>query len=227
MIGIVYLCSNLLINWECPYDKELSLPWLNNKMCSLHVEKQAVRNLLFSYAYFVVDMFVLVFYVRQWDTLSVQTMQHHVIIIVGFGFTFYYGYAQFWYGNIGMLCEISSVFLNYRSMFSKEEMNNTFPMVNQLLFVLFFTFFRIILFPYIIFQCCKTLMFVWPVLSGWRQAAGVGSTTLLFAVTLLNLFWFSLIIKGLRKLLIEKGILKGSNNNGQEEKFDIQQIDDN
>jgi len=40
------------------------------------------------------------------------------------------GYANLAAANMSLVCEVSTFFLNYRSMYSKEELAQTIPMIN-------------------------------------------------------------------------------------------------
>jgi hypothetical protein len=51
---------------------------------------------------------------------------------------------------------------------------------------------------------------LWDILSGLRRVTGVTCAIMCVFMILINLFWYKLIMKGLRKLLINKGILKNS-----------------
>lgn len=82
------------------------------------------------------------------DPLAIQTLFHHVIGTTGLFVGVMAGYGAAGIANLSVLTEISTIFLNYRSMFSKNELNNLIPMVNQVLFFITYTIFRMFLFPY-------------------------------------------------------------------------------
>lgn len=53
---------------------------------------------------------------------------------------------------MSLLCETSSIFLNYKDMFSKESRDSALAEINQLTFFVTYNIFRMALFPYLIYH---------------------------------------------------------------------------
>lgn len=104
-----------------------------------------------------------------------------------------------------MLCEISSIFLSFKLMADtkgnpKEKKNTPFQIVNQLLFLLTFTFFRVIFFPFLGIHIAPGTMAVWDRLPWWRIMFTLLAYAIGLTVTILNVYWFVLIIRGVIKM---------------------------
>ena len=128
-------------------------------------------------------------------------MWHHIIGLSGFFCCMYAGYGLPSVGNAALLCEISTLFLNYRSMYSKEELNSTMPMINQILFFITFTVIRVFIFPFFAFMLFINAYMAWDKFDFTRKIAATITVMQFIAMILLNLYWFTLILKGIKKLL--------------------------
>jgi hypothetical protein len=64
------------------------------------------------------------------DPTSKQMIIHHVMVVTGVWMGLYGGFAAAGVSNCACFCEVSAIFLNYRSMWSKKEMNDPIPTVN-------------------------------------------------------------------------------------------------
>jgi hypothetical protein len=132
------------------------------------------------------------------------------------------GFAAPSVGNLACFCEISAIFLNYRSMWSKEEMNDTLPSINNTVFFLAYFVFRVIMFPFCFYCLCINCLWTWHVQTWDRRIGGLISLVLYILVIILNFYWFALIIKGMKRMLQEKGILsKGTKDEVDDEKYNF------
>lgn len=61
------------------------------------------------------------------------------------------GYLMVGTATCLMISEISSVFLSFKGMFLDPKSTKLLPVLNQLMFFLTYTVFRIVMFPYIAF----------------------------------------------------------------------------
>jgi hypothetical protein len=118
------------------------------------------------------------------------------------------GYGTTGIANLSLLCEISTVFLNYRSMVSKELQNAPIPMVNQVVFLITFILTRVIMLPYLLILQIIMLDNLWDYLSPFRRFTGVTCAVMSVLMLIINAYWFKLILKGFYKLLVAKGIIK-------------------
>jgi len=106
-----------------------------------------------------------------------------------------------------MLSEISSLFLNYKEMFSKESRNTPIAQANQLAFFFTFLIFRVVLFAILTYKCFQMLLLTVHLVSWIRIVTMVPMLLLAVAGVILNMYWFRLILKGLKRLMQERGIL--------------------
>ena len=122
--------------------------WFTDETCFFSVDRTFVKLLMIANGYFTADLLICHYLVRDPSPLSKLTKIHHVGCITGYFAVCFVGYATPGIGTLLLLCEISTIFMNYRMMIPKENMANTWPMLNQLAFFTCYTIFRIINFPY-------------------------------------------------------------------------------
>lgn len=80
--------------------------------------------------YITFNFIELRFWINDKDATSKQIMYHHILVVIGVFMGLYGGFAAAGVSNVACLCEISNIFLNYRSMWSKEEQNDPIPTIN-------------------------------------------------------------------------------------------------
>ena len=119
----------------------------------------------------------------------------------GYSISILSGYGLAGCSNVSMLTEVSSLFLNYKDMFTKASKDSTLAQINQLVFFLTYTVFRMALLPYLIVVIYKEVVAVWELRSGLENIAAVYTLLQGIAVYALNLFWYMLILKGLQRLI--------------------------
>jgi len=117
------------------------------------------------------------------------------------------GYGWPAIATVAMLSEISSLFLNYKEMFSKESRNTPIAQANQLAFFFTFLIFRVVLFAILTYKCFQMLLLTVHLVSWIRIVTMVPMLLLAVAGVILNMYWFRLILKGLKRLMQERGIL--------------------
>ena len=146
--------------------------------------------------------------VNDQDPTSKQLLAHHKMVIPGVFVGIWGGYGIPGVSNLACLCEVSAIFLNYRSMWSKEEMNDTLPSINQLAFFFAYLIFRVFMFPYCWYLLYINARWTWHLITWDRKMGIIVSMTLYLVVIVLNFYWFGLILKGLRRMMEEKGVIK-------------------
>ena len=80
------------------------------------------------------------------------------------------------------------------------------------MFLITFTIFRVIPFPYIVYRCFQIILALWDSLSFLEKCLVTFCQIQATVVLVLNYYWYSLILKGLIRLLEENGILKKKRN---------------
>ena len=155
--------------------------------------------------------FVRIYKIEKKSRVHRETLIHHVMSFSGYAGSLISGFGYPGISNASQLCEISSLFLNYRSMFMPNEVGSALYNFNQTLFLIFFTIFRIILFPNLCYRClCVTLLTLHnPDVSLIRKLCMAYCFVMSAMVTLMQFYWYRLILIGLRKMLQGMGILSG------------------
>jgi len=87
-----------------------------------------VKANLVTIGYLSYDFILYKFFMPPND-LNFQSTMHHVVGILGIGSGLVVGFGIPCSSNIALLCEISTFFLNYRTMYTKDEMNESIPLV--------------------------------------------------------------------------------------------------
>ena len=104
---------------------------------------------LFSIAYMLNDFMRMYLYMESQNKYIREAIFHHLAIFLAFFCSFIGGYAYPGICNLFLIAEVSSIFLNYNDMFSKENRNSFLAVTNKLLFFFFFTLTRILSWPYL------------------------------------------------------------------------------
>ena len=128
--------------------------------------------------------------------------------IGGYCAAFIPGFGLAGCSNASLLCELSSLFLNYKDMFTAKTKDSCLAEVNQICFFLSYTACRMVLFPYIIIVIYKEIVAVWAQRNWFQNTIAIYVLLQAIAVTLLNFYWYMLILKGLKRLLAAKGLAK-------------------
>lgn len=143
------------------------------------------------------------------------------MVIPGVFIGIWAGFAAPGVGNIACFCEISAIFLNYRSMWSKDEMNDTLPSINNVCFFLTYFIFRVLMFPWCWYCLILNALWTWHLQSWDRRIGGTLSIMLYFLVIVLNFYWFALVCKGLKRMLQEKGVFKKNEKEVEDERLNF------
>lgn len=156
---------------------------------------------MFSLGYFIFDLLML--YKTNTDMTSRQNkivVSHHYISILGLVCSLIVGYGFPSAANFLLLCEISTIFMNYRNLYKKEELMTCMPIFFSLLLALFFTIVRIILFPIMTFYVYEIGIFAIGKVGVIRRFCILICITVITLLYCLYLYWFRLILRGIGKL---------------------------
>ena len=134
--------------------------------------------------------------------LNKQMYFHHWAGIMMIFSGMAHGYGGVFVLSAGCCMEISSIYLNLRSFYTRKEMKEhcSAKVVNGL-FAIAFLIFRMILIPYILYLTYKELSFSWGHIPAWRNWAMIPAVIVFFGLYLLNIFWFKIIMKGFLVML--------------------------
>jgi len=183
----------------------------------------------FTCGYFVYDLFMQLCVYQDFSPLGYQNIAHHCLTWMSFVSCWIAGHNTPMQSHITMICEFSQIFLNIRNTIGKKS-TGTLPLINNLCFFFAYTLFRVIMFPILLgvhFQQTKYYD-LWntgkftsiigdsredqftPVMSqiGWIL-------TLIFftMVVCLNFFWYSIIMKGMIRLITKGDTTGGKSSN--------------
>lgn len=178
-----------------------ALTWIMQDTCFMTVDKRHVHTALIGAGYLIYDFIILFFYVGADDMLAIQTIGHHFIGTTGLFVGVKAGYGAPGIGNLSLMCELSTFFMNYRSMFPKDQINEFVPQMHQLLFFIAFTVFRMCLFPFGIYLFFMTWYYSFDYVDSQKHICLGISTSLYIVMLILNIYWYQLILKGLLKML--------------------------
>lgn len=220
---VVALYSTYLTYYSCYNELGLASPsekggsftksgehwgWWKDENCFMEFNKGYAYNIMISMSYMTVEYLIISFQIEKPTTLNQQMKMHHIMATSGYTLSLFAGYGYPGVSNASLFCEYSSIFLNYKDMFTKDTRNTPLGQINQLCFFFGFTFFRVCLFPFLVYRCFAVTMLAFHLVNWFRKFCMIFCCIQSFCVLLLNLYWYKLILKGLKRLLEEKGILK-------------------
>lgn len=117
-IVAVYAIYNLM-NPQCDTYNGI-FTWFTDEKCMLTCNKNHVYIAAITGGYLIYDGIVLFCFVKSYDALGLQTLVHHIIGTSGLVIGVMSGYGAAGIANLTCLSELSTIFLNYRSMYPKE-----------------------------------------------------------------------------------------------------------
>lgn len=149
----------VMCNSEC--EGAYPFIFLYDPVCFYTQDNLCVKSVLVTCGYLTYDFILYRFFMDQKDPLNRQTIWHHIVGTSGLFCALYTGYGLPSVANVALICELSTIFINYRSMYSKEQLNATLPLINQIVFFITFTLIRVILFPYLSMMLAVTTYTTW------------------------------------------------------------------
>ena len=175
--------------------------WWKNDECFMEVNKGYMYILMISIGFMTTDLVVLKYLMKDTNVLNQQTIIHHYATIAGFSASFLAGYSFVGIGNASLLCEISGIFLDYKDMVPKEHRNHWLAQINQILFLITYTMFRMVPFPILAIKCLSSTIALWNVVGWFRSTMMIICTINAIFILVLNFYWYKLIMKGLKRML--------------------------
>lgn len=135
------------------------------------------------------------------NKLNEMSLIHHYLTSTLFICCLLTGYYNPGSATCCLLCEFSNIFLNFRDFFDKNARNEGYGLANELLFLVTFTYFRVILFPYLILRNFNTVFAIWNLFSLFEKLLHIFINLSGFSILLLNYYWYSLMLKTVVKVL--------------------------
>lgn len=115
--NIVYACSDDA-DWPVEDKSRQYFRWVTNDICFLQPYSGFAKCLAVTLAYLTMDTIAVSCIYPERGPIHVQTQIHHALSISGFLATLIGGYGLPGISNASLICEISSIFLNYRHYFN-------------------------------------------------------------------------------------------------------------
>ena len=135
---------------------------------------------------------------------------HHIVAIMGFTLSIGSGYGMPMCSCASMICEISGYWLNYKDMFNKDNRNSPIGQFVQIMFFITYTFFRLAPLYFLNMRVVYIAMVTTHRLHKFRQFCNIVCCINAVLIILINTYWYGLILKGLKRLLEEQGVLAKS-----------------
>jgi hypothetical protein len=176
------------------------LAFLYDQTCRMTVDPYHVKILMCSFGYISYDLIMYVFFLDSSSALNKQTIMHHCIVITGYVLIQICGYGFPSQSNFLLMCELSTPFVNYRSMYKKEELGNPVPVFVTIAMFILFTIVRIILFPIMMGAMGEVMYYSWGYINNLRKFSMIFSIVLITGLYFLQLFWYKLMVVGLLKM---------------------------
>lgn len=98
--------------------------------CLMEMNKGYIYNVMISMGFMTVEFLIVIFGVEKLSPLNKQTLMHHIMATSGYTLSLFAGYGYPGVANASLVCEYSSIFLNYKDMFTKETRNSTLGQIN-------------------------------------------------------------------------------------------------
>lgn len=182
--------------------------WWRSDNCMMEYNQGYTFNVLISIAFMTVELVILHTKLDNPSILNKQTIMHHYMAITGFGLSLIAGYGMPGLSNASLVCEFSSIFLCMKDMFTKDTRNSFSGIIVQVCFFITFTVFRFIMFPVLAYRGVVIGILSWNLVGWFRKICIAYCVIQAQCVLLLNLYWYMLILKGLKRLLETVGVLK-------------------
>ena len=144
----VILIGFILNNFITPNcEKDYPFEWFYEQACFEKVDKRFILVAMLTSGYLSQDFYVQKYMVKDDSPLGRQMVWHHISGVVGIILGISAGFAMPGISNLCLFAEISTIFINYRSLYDKKDFGNFGPQLLQVIFFFTFTIFRMILMP--------------------------------------------------------------------------------
>ena len=132
-------------------------------------------------------------------------LMHHIFATVALLLAMISGYGNATIGACAILFEVSSVPLNIRSYYKKEEFGQPFPLFLQISFFILYTIFRIIFSPFVAYFAVHDGVIVWNHIGYIRRICLVLSLINFILLAGLSYIWY---VKGLTSMARGMGLIE-------------------
>lgn len=158
--------------------------------CFDHVDKRMIYTNIICGVAVLYDLCICVFFVGIENQEEFLALVHHIVAFSGCFATIYTGFGMVSMGQLIVLTEVSSIVLNCRFLLVKEEFGKPIGMFINMMFLLTYIVFRVILLPFVCFKMYDVYLKGWDLMSASRQCTLMYAAAQLALLTVLNYFWF-------------------------------------
>ncbi len=124
-ISLYSMASACTLHSKFPISGHDSLfAWFYSDQCFLQFDSNYVNCIMIVNGFLTSDFIVTKYWFLDPNKLTGQTLLHHILAIVGFSVSIFAGFGLSSVSACSLICEISSLFLNYKDMFSKADRNS-------------------------------------------------------------------------------------------------------
>ena len=124
---LIFVAFNLMYS-EC--EGSYPLIFFYDDVCFYTVDRKCVKTAMITCGYLTYDFLLLsIFYTKE-RPITYQSLFHHVFAFATLMCALHTGYSMASIMTLTLVSEISSVFLNYRSIYIEREIKNTAAFVN-------------------------------------------------------------------------------------------------
>lgn len=104
--------------------------WYNSDACMMTPNRNFTRGICFTCGYLSYDFIVIVFILNEQTAMAYQMIYHHIVAVSGCLVGMHAGYGQTGIGNLSLMMEMSTIFMNYRSMLNPETFGSALVDLN-------------------------------------------------------------------------------------------------
>lgn len=180
--------------------------WFNSAECHLMPREEFICIVLFTTGFQVVD-FVGIVLLDNKTATDYQLLGHHVVLVCATFASMFAGYGVLSNAAITLFCEASSIFLNIRSSFTKDQRDSLPYIFNDVAFFVTYTIFRVGMMTFTFYKTVFESIAMWQFRSYTQRACSVFCTIMAAMLYGVNLFWYRLILRNVAYALQNLGIL--------------------
>lgn len=174
--------------------------WMKSDVCMMEMNKGFVYCVMITLGFMAQEFCQMHFRIKNPTILIKQMKIHHVGAYIGYTCSLFAGYGYPSISAASLCSEYSSIFLNYKDMFRKYK-DTPLGIVNQIFFLVVYTAMRVVFFPFLTYRCFLAGYLVSDQVSMFRRICMTITNWQAVLMTLLQYFWFYLIMKNLVRFL--------------------------
>ena len=174
---------------------------INDDFCLMNPSKFLTFASVLSAGYLLYDILVCFLLVKDKSALMKQTYLHHCLGLIGVLGSMYAGKWNISISSVSMITEISTIFLNFRTILILQKKGDTVLFkINLFLFVILFIISRILFYPVTIYRIyCGFLILDYESYERSKLIVSIVLSALYCLLFFLQLIWFQKILQTMVK----------------------------